>query len=427
MHDPVDLESRIMLPPVLEIHMAWHPGDTEGAVIADALAEHFHGGAYASMLGGAVEVYARSVGWLAADDAPRPVAWPGGDAALLAGVAPAQCVAVVPVVGLRLMKALQDRASPWSAWFDAALQAAADDPEHVRVLPMRLLGVALQGRILKLLPPTQFIAEVDPHDASAEPVAQLRQRDLVQALAQWLSPQGFDLLKVFISHTKRLGSAGEPVAALVDAVREVLQRGRIGSFYDAHDLQPGADWDQALRAGAGTCAVLALRTDLYASRDWCQREVLEAKRHGMPVVMLEALTEGEQRGSFLLDHVARVPARREADGSWQTGSIRRAIQLLADAWLHRALWLRQEQLSRAVPPYDAFEWLSHAPEPCTLLQLLSRRIQAGGDTPGGLRLLHPDPPLAAVESQVLTQMAQAAGLTCVLEITTPRLLAGRGA
>lgn len=229
---------------------------------------------------------------------------------------------------------------------------------------------------------------------------------------------------MFISHTKRLSNTGEPVAELVQAVRDVLAAGRIGAFYDAHDLQPGEDWDRALREGAGTSAVLALRTDLYASRDWCQREVLTAKREGMPVVVLDALTDGEQRGSFLLDHVPRVPARRSADGSWDAATLQRVLQLLADAWLHRALWLLQEAHAGAQAPYDTYHWMPLAPEPSTLVTWLTT---APGMTPRPLRILHPDPPLASEETSVLQALATLAGLEGAVDITTPRLLAARGA
>jgi hypothetical protein len=429
----IDLEDHPMLPPILEIHVAWHPDDLDGEQIAIDLAAHFHDGAYASMLGGAVEVYVRSQGWRALDDAPRPVVFAGSTDA--AGIAAAQCVAVVPVLGVELARAVQRPGSAWAGWLQVALDAARADPAHVRVLPLRLEGFELQGALAKMMPPKQLIAEPDPLDrqreghgeSAGETLAALRRRDLVQALAQWLSPDGSDRLTVFVSHTKRLNGSDEPVTELVDVVLQVLQRGRIGSFYDAHDLQPGEDWNTALREGAGTCAVLALRTDLYASRDWCQREVLLAKQGGMPVVMLDALTDGETRGSFLLDHVPKLPVRRSPGGEWQADSVRRAVQMLADAWLHRALWLRQENAARATAPYGAYDWLPAAPEPCTLLPRLIELASDGIADPPVLRLLHPDPPLASEEARMLQLLAQLAGLASTLDITTPRLLASRGA
>jgi hypothetical protein len=101
------------------------------------------------------------------------------------------------------------------------------------------------------------------------------------------------------------------ITALVTLVRDVIASTHLDQFFDANDLQPGADWANALIEKASTSALLALRTDLYPSREWCQREVLTAKRHGMPIVILDAISYAEERGSFLMDHVPRVPIRYE--------------------------------------------------------------------------------------------------------------------
>ena len=44
--------------------------------------------------------------------------------------------------------------------------------------------------------------------------------------------------------------------------------------------------------------------------------MITAKQAGVPVVILDALDEGEDRGSFLMDDVPRVPGGAEpADGA----------------------------------------------------------------------------------------------------------------
>jgi hypothetical protein len=40
----------------------------------------------------------------------------------------------------------------------------------------------------------------------------------------------------------------------------------------------------------------AVYADTRVEREWCQREVLVAKRNGMPVVILDALGYAEERG-----------------------------------------------------------------------------------------------------------------------------------
>ena len=413
-----------MLPPILEIHLLWHPGDdTLAKPLAERIACHFQGGAFASLLAGAVDVQTHSAGWSGKDSAPRPIVWPD-DIVAPHQPRPARHVAVVPLVGRELNRALMphDGSPAWRQTIDEIGQRVGT--ATVRALPICLDTSGLSADWPASILRTQGGGAIDalrkattltPGERDAR-----RLLDLVQSLAQWLSGEA-RRLQVFISHTKRLGHADEAVGSLVAQVRGVLGDGsRMQSFYDAHDLQPGEDWDRALREHAATSAVLALRTDRYASREWCQREVLTAKQHGMPVVMLDALTQGEERGSFLLDHVPRLPVGRRADGGWEDSSVRRALQMLADAWLHRALWQQQRDLAHATAsPFADYSWLEQAPEPSTF----PRWLAADGDT---LRLLHPDPPMATPEHEVLTALASRCGVTA-LDITTPRLLAARGA
>lgn len=413
-----------MLPPILEIHLLWHPGDdTLAKPLAERIACHFQDGAFASLLAGAVDVQTHSASWSSAGSAPRPIVWPD-DIVAAHQPRPARHVAVVPLVGRELNRALMphDGSPAWRQTIDEIGQRVGT--ATVRALPICLdtsgLSADWPGSILRTqgggaIDALRKAATLAPGERDAR-----RLLDLVQSLAQWLSGEA-RRLQVFISHTKRLGHADEAVGSLVAQVRAVLGDGsRMQSFYDAHDLQPGEDWDRALREHAATSAVLALRTDRYASREWCQREVLTAKQHGMPVVMLDALTQGEERGSFLLDHVPRLPVGRRADGGWDDSSVRRALQMLADAWLHRALWQQQRDLAHATAgPFADYSWLEQAPEPSTF----PRWLAADGDT---LRLLHPDPPMAPPEHEVLTALASRCGVTA-LDITTPRLLAARGA
>lgn len=417
-----------MLAPVLEIYVVWHPLEAADAeAIALDLAEHFQGGAFASLLSGAVEVYVRCAGWADEDDAPRPIAWLGG-APSIGGVEPAMFTAVVPIVGLQLSRSMEDPNARWHAYIAAAVDAQRRDPAHVRLFPLRLAGMTQQSRLARLLSSNQYLAEPDVHAEIEEPMPELRRRDLAQGIAQWISPLAGDRLRVFISHTKRQGTPDEPVDGLLRQVRKVLDSGRVGTFFDAHDLQPGEDWDRALRQEAGASALLALRTDLYATREWCQREMLSAKVHGMPVLVVEALTEGETRGSFLMDHTPRIPLHCQPNGSWPVAGIRRAVNLLADAWLHRVLWLRQRELAAAHPQLRRYWWAPYAPEPSTFAAWLPDVTAYHDAAASGAELciLHPDPPLGPDETQVLQQIALLAGHG-QLDLTTPRLLSARGA
>ncbi|MFO1152777.1 MAG: hypothetical protein U1E42_03785 [Rhodospirillales bacterium] len=411
-----------MLPPVLEIYVVWHPADAEGCIIAKRIVDHFHGTAFSGLIGGAIEVYARSEGWSRSDDAPRPLPW--WDNNPISGVEQPSFVAVVPILGVGMAKAVQ-KDGPWKAYVSAFAQARAAGPDRVGIFPYRLDARATDGTTLsEILGNFQCIA-TSLNSPTEEAIPDIC-RDLSQGVAQLLR-RNSSRLKVFISHTKRSSAGSEGyIQALIAAVREVIGNTRLQEFFDARDLQPGCDWDTELRFEASTSALLSLRTDLYPSRAWCQREVLIAKCSGMPVITMDAIETGEERGSFLMDHVPRVPVRRD-DGNWRKADIHKGLNVLVDECLKRALWQRQEELAIARGPgINIAWWAPHAPEPATLAEQLDAWKNAGRSPAGTVRILHPDPPLGPDELKVLNQIASLAGISGGLDIMTPRLLAARG-
>jgi hypothetical protein len=412
-----------MLPPVLEIYVVWHPDDRAGARAAQQLVGHFHGTQFTGLIGGAVEVYVRHQGWRWAADAPRLIPFP--DSPPPNGVAQAQYVAVVPVLGLGLARAVQPGRGPWFDYITALARAQETSAQHVRVFPLLLAdSAALHSTALdRILGKYRRLSGSLPatHD---RPDTGWR-RDLVQGLAQFAGRAGSRLC-VFISHTRQEIGDGSGVPELTQLVRAVIAETSLAEFFDARDLQAGEDWQAVLRENAGRSALLALRTDLYASRSWCQLEVLTAKESGTPVVILNALELGEERGSFLMDHVPRVPVRR-SEGGWARGDVVAGLAVLIDECLKRTLWERQRELAVGRSDLNVVWWAPHAPEPLTLARWLVQQRGTGQlDGAGPLRILHPDPPLGRSERLVLDQLVRLSGITRDLDVMTPRLLAARG-
>jgi hypothetical protein len=342
-------------------------------------------------------------------------------------LAQAQFTAVVPLLGNGLATAVEGGGA-WRAYVQGIVDAQQAAPGRVGGFPYRLHAPAAQGTVLgTLLGGYQTIAANAPQTPHDTPQG-LRCRDLSQGLAQFLSGDLTKQLKAFISHTKRSTSAemGD-VNALIALVRDVIGTTRLGEFFDANDLQPGSDWSHVLQENAANSALLALRTDLYPTREWCQKEVLVAKRSGMPIVILDGIGYAEERGSFLMDHVPRTPIRMEGT-EWKRRDVYRALNLLVDECLKRELWKQQQILGRERPDLAISWWAPHAPEPLTLVHWLER-AKRGGHLPRAnnkLRILHPDPPLGPDERSVLEEMLALGGMPGKLDVMTPRQLAGRG-
>lgn len=398
------------VPPILDVFVVWHPHDEVGAQVFERIQAHFHSEGYAGLAGGAVEVYARSVAWGGPDDLngpPRPLLLSDDDDL---SIQPAQFNAIVPVLGKGLRDAVQDN----SGWAQYIGDVAACADKTKAVLPVPVPGVNLtDSNLQSLLGAVQRLPE------GSVGIDGLLERSVAQSIAQ-LAAGLSDAVKVFISHAKHFSSAetdlpGEPV---YEQVRSVIASTHLAEFFDAHDLLPGVDWAATLDEHAGTSALLMVRTDRYASRVWTQREVLMAKRHDVPIVGLIALTEGEARGSFLMDHVPTVPLAFDDIPA----SIAAGLNRLVDEVLKRALWVAQSRYIRD----EGFDWTPvHAPEPVTAVEWL-RKHRTADPSDDHLWIIHPDPPLGPAERAVVDDLCTLAGFESRIDIMTPRTFAARG-
>ena len=126
-----------------------------------------------------------------------------------------------------------------------------------------------------------------------------------------------------------------------------------------------------------------------------------------------------------MDHVPRV-AVRKLENCWREQDVYRALNLLVDECLKRALWIRQKGLAQDRPELDVAWWAPHAPEPLTLSHWIDDYVQQKREDKGALRILHPDPPLGPDELEFLLNYARKTSLGREIDIMTPRQLAMRG-
>lgn len=396
------------VPPILDVYVVWHPEDRAGEDVFRRLHGHFHSETYSGLAGGAVEVSRRGVGWQSEGSAPRPLLLPGAASEV---VQPAQFAAIIPVLGPALREAVQSD-DCWADYVRACGNAAG--PATVVLPVLSPGGVNLDGSALGA-----SVSSVMRLPDDSVSVPGLLERSVAQAVAQKAAGSA-SRIKVFVSHAKH-NSAGEDGLSdppVFEQVRAAISNSKLAEFFDAHDLQPGSDWAADLKREAGSSALLMVRTDRYASREWTQREVLLAKRHDVPIVGLIALVDGEARGSFLMDHVPTVPFAR-GDSS---ASIETALDRLADEALKRALWTVQSSYIEG----QGFDWLPvHAPEPVTTVEWLSRH-KAEDAEDEHLLVIHPDPPLGPDERAVVDEMCAVAGFDGRVDVLTPRTFAMRG-
>lgn len=407
-------------PPLLEVYIVWHPDDGHvGEQVATLVQAHFHGPAFSGLAGGAVEVYVRSEPWDGDGSAPRPMPF---QAPLPHGLPAAHKTVVIPLLATHLARAVADENSSWASYITDIADAATR--EDILVLPAKKpdpepdSGRPWPGRLgphLAALEDMQCARYPEAGDSGEEFC-----RDISQAIAQYLSGAPGEPITIFISHTKKLSAEEDDADGprLYDQVRRVLLDTKLGEFFDASDLQLGDDWAQRLDEAAGHSALLIVRTDRYAEREWTQREVLVGKRRDVPAVVLHALRGGEERGSFLMDHLPALAC----DLSDPEPAIKHALQRLVDETLKRALWEHQTVYLEG----GGFDWRPvHSPEPITLIHWLAGHPSAA-DHDVDFIVVHPDPPLGSQEREVIDQVCESAGFAGRIEILTPRTFASRG-
>jgi len=200
-------------------------------------------------------------------------------------------------------------------------------------------------------------------------------------------------ITLFISHAKM---DGEKEA---EAIRNyIATQTPLKTFFDTQDLTPGFDFEKELRANVARCALVAIKTDAYASREWCRREVVAAKRHGCPLIVVNAVRRGEGRSFPYMGNVPTVRWMSENLGRLKAVTDLALTEVLRHAYFKGHL----EEMSRLAGLRGRMVCLPRPPELLTLLGI-------GGLPHGSSRrpatVIYPDPPLGDEEMELVTGLA----------------------
>lgn len=440
-------------PTVLDIYVVWHPHDRAGKAVFDELVTHYHSERFSGLAGSAIEVFSRSLPLTPENETPCPIVTRDGqvgngidstdisDRRTPANTASPFTV-IIPVIGRHMISAAHDNNSDWASYLKSLCtvrdNALASHSPSLLVFPIiDTKGLNTSVGVISSLTSRQGLVL---NDNAYAPRALTR--DIGQAIIQrllWkqagmLSPSESPRLRVFISHARgdipATDLTGTTPRGAVAKVKALAEQTRLDTFFDVYDIQADSEWDSSIRERARTSALLMVRTDSYSSREWTQWEVFEAKQAGMPIVCLSALSAGESRGSFLLDHVPTVAYPQIIEGQNPTegnqtadatdNAIISALNRLVDETLKFALWRCQDIPARVYtatasptestsvnhPGFDSAP--PSPPEPTILLKFIQEHRQKFPDD-NHLWLIHPDPPLLPAEQDFMVTLCEQAG------------------
>ncbi len=157
-------------------------------------------------------------------------------------------------------------------------------------------------------------------------------------------------------------------------------------FFDTASLQPGVPLTKQMMTSAGRGVFIAVQGDDFASRIWCQKELLTAKLYGLPKLTVQILRQGEARSYPYCGNGQTV--------IWASNPAQVASQAMTE-WL-RAVFFRKEaaRIRKAANLPDDLEFSAQPPE---LLDLAQGPLRFESSR----LVLHPDPELNALERSVL--------------------------
>ena len=212
-------------------------------------------------------------------------------------------------------------------------------------------------------------------------------------------------VEIFLSHSKHDGD-GERIAKLI---RDHLYAGDgLESFFDVHDIPIGLPFNKVLLQKVKVSAVVAIHTDSYSSREWCRKEIIEAKRWNVPLVVANCISDLDERG---FPYLGNVPLVRMDPAAVDRIAV--VVSRLLDEVLKDFLWRCWVQLFGGV----AGEHVVFLPRPPELITLASLEGKADSEA----ILVYPEPPIGAEEQRLFEIIAPKVQLRSMTE-----WLAGEG-
>ena len=373
---------------ILAVYIVWHPNYSKGSDIAELVRGHFRSGRYKNVLGdvGLSVVFRSSL----APDSATPLDIDLSEAATTAVVV--------------LVESALAGDSAWRGYVDDLIKDA-----NAQGLGSRVFPVVLEEEGLNIEFDVQALRWVCWEGNDTE-----RGQRLVRELSyefsrmlrhyiEHLKHPGEDdkgleryleKVQLFLSHSKHDGDGKR----LAQEIRDWLhQSSGLSSFFDELDIPTGVPFPDVLDLQVKRSALVAVHTDSYSSREWCRREIIEAKRWNVPMIVVNCIKDVDERGFPYMGNVPIVRMDPNKTAPNKTARIRKAIGHLLDEVFKDFLWRCRIELTGG--SYSDVLFMPRHPELISLANLPARTDVADP------MIVYPDPTLGAEEEQLFEKIA----------------------
>ncbi|HNP96116.1 MAG TPA: TIR domain-containing protein [Cyclobacteriaceae bacterium] len=191
-------------------------------------------------------------------------------------------------------------------------------------------------------------------------------------------------ITIFLSHSK-IGDTGKHHS---EQIKQFIDNTNMNRFFDANEISPGYHFDQEIERHIKDSTLLAIESDAYSSRYWCQREILLAKRHDCPIVVVDCLDDYEDR---IFPGASNVPCVHIS--SSVPISERDILRILSTAIIETVRYSHSRQCLDA---YKDAGWIDAncklIARPPEIRQVLNYKKD------GVQRICYPEPPIYSIEA-----------------------------
>lgn len=383
----MDMNTKPKPKSVLHIYLLAHPKSQRGQSLINALQMRF----VEEPIGGGLRLPV-SFTPRRDDGAPPMIGGLGG-----IDLDAAQHSVVVVFADERMLRTIPDGSgNKWKEFVESIRKAivVGESPHHLLCIALDTEGFSINDAVHIIAArnnpkdPEEYLLERQISGASFHITArciQLLEHGKVVALAaeRMQAP-----VQIFLSHAKVNLSKDndDPVRATQRACDS--EEYPIEKWFDSRNIATGQAFEAAIRAGIRDCSImLVFQSDHYGSRPWCKREVVEAKRLGAHIVVVDFLENGEPRR---FPYIGNVPVIRWRSASNSDVEARRVIErAILEALRFKFNYASMKNLAE---PDDIV--LAAPPEAFNLSAYANKKGQ----------FLYPDPPLGREELEILNAL-----------------------
>ena len=163
-------------------------------------------------------------------------------------------------------------------------------------------------------------------------------------------------------------------------------------FFDVNDISSGFKFDEEIEKHIKRSTLIAIESDAYSTRYWCQREILTAKREKRPIILVNSLEEYEDR---VFPAASNIPCVHITAEPLNDKDI---LRILIAALLET---IRFEHARKLLTYYRNQKWIdqnavifARPPEIQQIVEILKKNKKSNN-----LVICYPEPPLYKEETE----------------------------